>query len=154
MSIRDSMMSKKDALVSQSSFSQFEIRMASLWDKSRKGTRVAMARSKGTGKPKITAKQKTCKIQASCEFDDIDPARNQIRMDEQTKRLVILIQPMYRHDDDLPDGVDVMPWLVKDILTGKIYARDENFLWGRLYNELEALGWCAEEHPDEDFLSD
>jgi len=74
--------------------------------------------------------------------------RQEVRRDCDTLRLVILIQPIFLREEDIPEEHLSMPWLVKDILSGQIYVLEELRVVGRVYNEMEALAWAAYDHPD------
>jgi hypothetical protein len=84
--------------------------------------------------------------------DDEDHLRlGQVRMDHACNRLVVLHTEMY---DTLPDHLHVMPWIVKDILSGGIYTRNEDKIGVKIYNEMEVLAWAAGEHPNVEILGD
>lgn len=72
----------------------------------------------------------------------------QIRKDLSKLRLVIVIQPMFQDPSDLPDGHATMPYLVKDILSGRIYDIPEQSLGSYVYNEMEVLAWASGEYSD------
>lgn len=87
-------------------------------------------------------------------FDLIDFEVQQIRQVAPSMRLVILVVPMYRRDIDIPEYVETMPWVVKDVLSGEIYTVEENRFGDTVYNEMEALAWAAQDHPDFDLAGD
>jgi len=76
----------------------------------------------------------------------------EVRQDCDTLRLVILIQPMFSQEVDIPEEHLSMPWLVKDILSGQIYGLEELRVGKRVYNEMEALAWAADDHPNIEIL--
>ena len=77
-------------------------------------------------------------------FDPLEA--EQIREDLSSLRLVTLVMSVYF---DLPPDVEVMPWLVEDVLSGKVYRQNETQIGAFIYNEMQALAWASGEHSDE-----
>jgi len=94
-------------------------------------------------------------VARSTEYEFYDePAGQEIRRDVRTWRLVILIQAMFDREVDIPEEHLSMPWLVKDVLEGHIYVLEIDRIGARIFNEMEALAWAAEDHPDVEIQGD
>jgi hypothetical protein len=78
----------------------------------------------------------------------------QIRMDLDTNRLIILRTAIY--DENSLANLDrrEFPWSVKDLLTGAIYLRNDDRFGEKVYAEMEAIAWAAQDHPEVDWLND